>query len=149
LESDSVCCTNVSRLHFFDTGTGTESKLHKHSAFAWWRGAPFVGRQMTWQEDCRAKGGMVTVMPTPGNYVPACRLSNGDGTSTYVDMRNWDEQIADAESMWQDEWDIALGKAVTVRDEIVDKTKNILGFSFGAVAAVGLFALWFMLPRKR
>jgi putative hemolysin len=96
----------------------------------------------TWQEECRAQGGQVTVMPTPGSYVPACRLPNGDGTSKYLDMRSWDETLADNEMLLGEQWDIALGNAVTVRDQIVDAAKSALSMTAVlAVCGVGILLL--------
>jgi hypothetical protein len=86
---------------------------------------------------------MVTVFPTgPGGaYIPACRLSNGDGTSKYVDMRSWEETREDNAEIFGDQWDMLLGDAVTVRDDIVDKAKTALGFSLGTLAVIGVGVL--------
>jgi len=112
----------------------------------------------TWQEECQSRGGAVTVLPkTPDtppdkySYVPVCRMSNGDGTSSYIDMRSvsetWDDNIEQNEI----DWDIAMGKAVTIRDTVVDAAEKVVKWSFTTIAlaaAVGL-ALYSHLEKKK
>lgn len=100
---------------------------------------------MPWQDECRARGGAVTVVPKgvlPGDpYIPACRISNGDGTSNYVDMRSWDETASDNLAIAEDNWNILLGQAITVRDAVVNDVGSVLKWSFTSLALAGAIGI--------
>ena len=94
-----------------------------------------------WQNECQDRGGMVTAINVNGVYTPVCRVSNGDGTSSYLDMRSVSETWDDNMEINEDNWNMLLGKAVQVRDDVVDTAKSAFKWTFTTVAIAGAIGL--------
>lgn len=113
---------------------------------------------MSWEDDCHAKGGFVTVFPPRDPYTdvagePACRLPDPSNPSypwRYVYMESIAERAARLYDESSDQLAIAMGNLVQFRDSAITAITGGLGtvVKWGAIG-IAAYVLLFLLPRKR